>query len=61
MSKQELAKMLAWAYKQGYQDATEVLAASVTAVDETAVSARLLAALETLPSHNATKSEESSR
>ena len=48
MSNDELTELLVWAYKQGFLDATQVLAGSVKSLDDTKIRAQLLSGLEAL-------------
>ena len=44
----ELTGLLAWAYKQGFLDAAQVLTEAVISIDEAKIRAQLLAGLEEL-------------
>jgi hypothetical protein len=48
MSNDELTELLAWAYKQGFLDATQVLTDSVKSLDDAKIRAQLSADLETV-------------
>ena len=48
VSNDALADLLAWAYKQGFLDAAQVLTEAVKSLDEAKIRAQLLASLEEL-------------
>jgi hypothetical protein len=60
MNNQELAGLLAWAYKKGYKDAADVLMHTATskALVDDEIEKQLLAGLETLPNNNGSKSAD---